>query len=66
MKAMDLGRDLSEKSGDDLGFAENVYDYVVKNISYDYDKANNLPLDYIPDIDETFNQAREYVLITHL
>ncbi len=58
MKAMDLGRDLSEKSGDDLGFVENVYDYVVKNISYDYDKANNLPLDYIPDIDETLESGK--------
>lgn len=58
MKAMDLGRELSEKSGDDLGFVENVYEYVVKNISYDYDKAKNLPLDYIPDIDETLDSGK--------
>lgn len=58
MKAMDLGIELSEKSGDDLGFVENVYEYVIKNISYDYDKANNIPLDYIPDIDETLTSGK--------
>lgn len=58
MKAMDLGIELSEKSGDDLGFVENVYKYVVTNISYDYDKANNVPLDYIPDIDETLDSGK--------
>ncbi|MDD4200321.1 MAG: transglutaminase-like domain-containing protein [Eubacteriales bacterium] len=53
MKAMDLGIELSEKSGDDLGFIENTYEYVINHISYDYDKAKNIPLDYIPDIEET-------------
>lgn len=53
MDAMNLGVELSEKSSDDLDFVENVYEYVIKNVSYDYDKANSIPLDYIPDIDET-------------
>lgn len=30
---------------------EIVYDYVITNISYDYDKINDLEYDYIPEID---------------
>lgn len=31
-----------------------IYDYVVKNISYDYDKLDNLPNGYVPDIEATY------------
>ncbi len=58
MKSMDLGIELSEKSSDDLGFVENVYNYVIKNISYDQEKANNVPVDYIPDIEDTYESGK--------
>ncbi|MDO4176120.1 MAG: transglutaminase-like domain-containing protein [Bacillota bacterium] len=58
MESMDLAVDLSEKSSDDLNFVENVYEYVIKHISYDYDKAANVPLDYVPDIDETLDTGK--------
>lgn len=58
MKSMELGVELSEDSPDDLNFVENVYNYVIKNVEYDYDKASNVPLDYIPDIDETLETGK--------
>lgn len=58
MKSMDLGIELSEKSSDDLNFVENVYNYVIENVEYDYDKAANVPLDYVPEIDETLESGK--------
>lgn len=46
-----LGRELSGQSADDLDYVQNSYYYVIQNISYDNDKAENTPTDYIPDID---------------
>lgn len=58
MKSMDLSVKLSEESSDDLNFVENVYNYVIKNIKYDNAKAQNIPLDYIPVIDETLESGK--------
>ena len=33
---------------------KKIYNYVVKNIRYDYDKLDNLPSTYIPSIDKTY------------
>lgn len=57
-EAIQLGRDLSGDSSDDLNFVENVYNYVIDNIEYDNDKAKNVPVDYIPDIDETLDSGK--------
>lgn len=46
-----LGRELSDQSADDLDYVQNSYYYVIRNISYDNDKAENTPTDYVPDID---------------
>ena len=45
-----LGRELSDQSADDLDYVQNSYYYVIRNISYDNDKAENTPTDYVPDI----------------
>lgn len=37
---------------DDLEAITAVYNYVVGNITYDYDKAQNVQSGYIPDVDE--------------
>lgn len=58
MESMDLAVKLSEKSSDDLNFVENVYEYVIKNVDYDYDKASNVPVDYVPSIDETLDSGK--------
>ena len=46
-----LGRELSDQSADDLDYVQNSYYYVIRNISYDNDKAENTPTDYVQDID---------------
>ena len=51
--AVSLGIDLSNDSSDDLNFVTNVYEYVTENISYDNDKAANISVNYIPDVDAT-------------
>ncbi|MBE0449620.1 MAG: transglutaminase domain-containing protein [Clostridia bacterium] len=33
---------------------KTLYDYVVKNVAYDYDKIPTLTADYVPNIDETY------------
>lgn len=58
MEAMELAAELSRDSSDDLNFVENVYNYVIKNVEYDYEKANNVPLDYVPSIDETLSTGK--------
>lgn len=43
---------------DDLEAISAVFDYVINNISYDYDKAFNVQSGYIPDIDEILKQKK--------
>lgn len=57
-KAVELGRQLSDQSESDLDYVSVVYDYVISNITYDNDKAANVPIDYIPDIDETLTTGK--------
>ncbi len=55
-EAVSLGKKLSNESSDDLDYVTHVYDYVTKNITYDTQKAANISVNYIPDIDETLAQ----------
>lgn len=48
-----LGIRLSEQSTGDLDYVEQVYEYIIENISYDTALATHAPIDYIPDIDGT-------------
>lgn len=53
-----LGRELSDQSADDLDYVQNSYYYVIRNISYDNDKAENTPTDYVPDIDTILKEKK--------
>ena len=37
---------------------DHVYDYVTKKIKYDNDKAADVPVDYVPDIDEVLKDKK--------
>ena len=39
---------------DDLEAINYVYNYIVENFTYDYDKAENVQRGYIPEVDEIF------------
>lgn len=43
---------LVSNAHDDLEVIIAIYNYVVDNITYDYDKAQNVQSGYIPDVDE--------------
>ena len=53
-----LSRELSDQSADDLDYVQNSYYYVIRNISYDNDKAENTPTDYVPDIDTIMEEKK--------
>ena len=50
---VELAEELAASAGGDLGYLTEVYHYVIRNIKYDTQKAENIPADYIPDLDET-------------
>ncbi len=47
-----LSKKLADNCYSKLDVVGNVYDYVVNNIKYDYDLADNPPSGYLPDIDK--------------
>lgn len=57
-KTISLGKELSDKSSDDIGYVENVYAYVTRHIDYDTQLAEYIPVDYIPDVDNTLSSGK--------
>lgn len=57
-EAVKYGMELSSLSADDLGYVEQVYNYVIENIAYDTEMAKDIPTDYIPDIDQTMESKK--------
>lgn len=51
--AVQKGAELAQSANSDLDVVSSVYNYVIANITYDYDLANNLESGYIPDPDNT-------------
>jgi|GEM_PF-2430630 len=49
---------LMQGKGSDGEILAACYDYVTKNITYDYDKINHIDSSYIPDIDEVLNSKK--------
>ena len=47
---------ISSSAGDDLEVIQNVYNYMISNFTYDYDKAATVQSGYLPDVDEVFEQ----------
>ncbi|MBR6003761.1 MAG: transglutaminase domain-containing protein, partial [Lachnospiraceae bacterium] len=46
------GAELAASCTNELDVVTNVYNYITKNITYDYDKANNVKSGYISNVDE--------------
>lgn len=57
-RAVALAKELSDKSSSDLDFVEEVYDYVITNISYDTALAANISKNYVPDVDATLASGK--------
>ena len=54
-KAVAEAKKISSSAGDDLE-VQNVYNYMISNFTYDYDKAATVQSGYLPDVDEVFEQ----------
>lgn len=52
-EAVRYARELTEGIEDDLEKVQTIYRWVVRNLTYDYDKAVNVSTGYLPDIDRT-------------
>lgn len=47
-----LAKELTKDCTSELDAVAKVYDYIIKHITYDYDKAENVEGGYLPDVDE--------------
>lgn len=54
-KAVSLASELVYSANNDADAISLVYNYVISNITYDYDKAENVESTYVPDIDNILN-----------
>lgn len=50
--AVAKGVELASTASSDLDVISNVYNFMITNITYDYDEAQNVQSGYIPDVDE--------------
>ncbi len=53
-----LSQELATGASTDLDVVTSVYEYVVENIEYDYEKADAVDTFYIPSIDETLTTKK--------
>ena len=51
-QAVAKASELAYSADSDLDVVTNIYDYIISNITYDYDEAENVQSGYIPDVDE--------------
>lgn len=51
---VDEAVDLAYTANNDLEVVENVYNYMIRNFTYDYDKAATVQSGYLPVVDEVF------------
>lgn len=52
-EAVMLAAQLTANAETDLDALNNIYDYIINHITYDYEKAATVETGYLPDIDET-------------
>lgn len=52
------GTDLAKGANSDLDVVSNIYNFVIRNITYDYDKAETVQSGYIPNVDSTLSSKK--------
>lgn len=57
-EAIKLAKELTQDDEKEEEILQSLYDYMVSNIDYDYDKMDKLESDYIPDIDTVLNDGK--------
>lgn len=56
--AVKLAEELSTGSTCDLETVSNIYQYIITNIEYDYDEAENVEYNYLPNVDEVLTTKK--------
>ena len=51
--AIQQSEELAETADSDLDVVTNVYNYMISNFTYDYEKADSVVSGYLPDVDAT-------------
>lgn len=64
--AVQKGAELSAGVTDQLGVVSAVYNYVVKNLTYDTAKASSVQSGYLPNVDLVLAQKKESALTMRL
>ena len=54
--AVNKGAELAASAADEIGVVTNVYNYVIKNITYDTAKAASVQSGYLPNVDQVLAQ----------
>ena len=57
-KAVKKGEELAKGAHSDLEVVENIYHYVIENVSYDSEKASSVTYGYLPIVDETLDTGK--------
>ncbi len=57
-QAIAKGAELSYSCNNDLEVVSSIYNYLIENISYDYEEAETVQSGYIPDIDEVLSTQK--------
>lgn len=57
-KAVAKAKELVSTAHSDLDAVREIYHYVIKNITYDTAKAENVAYGYLPDVDETLKTGK--------
>lgn len=52
-EAVKKAEELAESAESDLEVLQNIFEFVITNVTYDFDKAASVPSGYLPDVDET-------------
>lgn len=56
-KAVAKAAELAKEADSDLEVVENIYNFIISSITYDYDKAQSVPSGYIPNVDDTLQSG---------
>ena len=57
-KVVALASELAYPANDDITVVTNIYNYMISNISYDYDKATTVEKGYLPEVDEILDTKK--------
>ena len=57
-QAVAAAADIASPADTDLDVVNLVYNYIVENVAYDWDKAETVASGYLPDVDETLETGK--------